>query len=125
MTPKMFSLSDFVFRKLLPYGIVLLFAAGCAATRPAATPPPEQPKRAAHPRPQQKPPLQKPVDAKAQKRYYDQGLQYYSAEDYSNAKEAFAEVVDLGPNTALGIKAQENLKKIEKILKTLDELESK
>lgn len=123
MTPKMFSLTDFIFRKLLLYGIVMLFAAGCATT-PAA-PPPEQPKRAAHPRPHQKPPQQKPSDAKAQKRYYDQGLQYYSAENYSNAKEAFEEVVDLGPNTALGVKAQENLKKIEKILKTLDELESK
>ena len=122
MTPKMFSLTDFVFRKLLTYGIVLLFVAGCATKQPPppSASPQEQPKQAARPRPQQK-----PVDAKAQKRYYDQGLQYYSAEDYPNAKEAFEEVVDLGPNTALGVKAQENLKKIEKILKTLDELESK
>jgi TolA-binding protein len=122
MISKMFLLTEIVFQKLLPYGIVLLFVAACATTPPAAppAPQPEQPKQAAHPRTQQK-----PVDAKAQKRYYDQGLQYYSAEDYSNAKEAFKEVVDLGPNTALGTKAQENLKKIETILKTLDELESK
>jgi len=123
MISKMLSLTDVVVRKLLPCGIVLLFIAGCATTPPAPlppSPPPDQPKQTAHPHTQQK-----PVDVKAQKRYYDQGLQYYSAEDYPNAKEAFEEVVALGPNTALGIKAQENLKKIETILKTLDELESK
>jgi TolA-binding protein len=122
MISKMFLLTDFVFRKLLPYCIVLLFVAGCATTQPAPppAPPPEQPKQAVHPRTQQK-----PVDAVAQKRYYNQGLQYYSAEDYTHAKEAFKEVVGLGPHTALGLKAMENLKKIETILKTLDELESK
>ncbi len=117
MTPKTLSLTEFVFRKLLPSGLVLLMAVGCAT---APTAPSGQPKRAAHPRPQQK-----PVDAKAQKRYYDQGLQFYSAEEYPNAKDAFEKAVELGPNTALGLKAQENLRKIKEILKTLDELEAK
>ncbi|HXY61817.1 MAG TPA: hypothetical protein VEJ22_02680 [Nitrospirota bacterium] len=117
----MFALTNFLFRKLLLFAIALLFVMGCAT--PPIPPPAqssEQEKQAVRPRPQQK-----PVDAKAQKHYYDQGLQYYSAEDYPSAKEAFEEVVALGPNTALGLKAQENLKKIETILKTLDELESK
>lgn len=118
MISRKFVLTEKVLRKLLVYGAAFLIVAGCATAPQAPPAQPRQPKRAVRPQ-------QKPVDAKAQKRYYDQGLQYYSAEDYSNAKEAFEEVVDLGPNTALGVKAQENLKKIEKILKTLDELESK
>jgi hypothetical protein len=120
MISKKFVSTKTVLRKLLVYGLAFLIVAGCA-TAPQAPPPPAPPK---HPKRTVRP-QQKPVDVKAQKRYYDQGLQYYSAEDYANAKEAFEEVVDLGPNTALGLKAKENLKKIEKILKTLDELESK
>jgi TolA-binding protein len=104
-------------RKLLSYGAVFLIVSGCVIA-PQAPSPPRHPKRAVR---QQ----QRPVDERAQKRYYDEGLQYYSAERYLSAKEAFEEVVDLGPHTALGLKAQENLRKIEKILKTLDELESK
>ena len=57
-------------------------------------------------------PQAKPVDAKAQQQYYDLGLQQYSKENYGEAKEAFQQVIELGPNTALGLKAQENLKKI-------------
>lgn len=113
-----FVLTEAALRKLLLYGVAFLIVAGCATAPQAPPPPPRHPKRVVHPQ-------QRPVDAKAQKRYYDQGLQYYSAEHYLSAKEAFEEVVDLGPHTALGIKAQENLRKIEKILKTLNELESK
>ncbi len=67
----------------------------------------------------------KPVDAKAQQHYYDLGLQQYSKENYGKAKESFQQAVEFGPNTALGLKAQDNLKKIQKILKTLEEFESK
>ncbi len=65
------------------------------------------------------------VDPKAQQQHYDQGLQYYSQEHYRQAKESFQQVVELGPNTPLGVKAQENLRKIDRILKTLEEIESK
>ncbi len=65
------------------------------------------------------------VDAKAQQQYYDLGLQQYSNENYGEAREAFKQVIDLGPNTSLGIKAQENLGKIQRILKTVEELEAK
>ena len=67
----------------------------------------------------------KAVDAKAQQHYYDLGLQHYSEENYGEAKKAFQRVIENGPKTALGIKAHENIKKIERILKTLSEIESK
>jgi TolA-binding protein len=93
--------------------MMLLALSGCATLRKA--PPPKPAAR----------PQAKPVDAKAQQHYYDLGLQQYSKENYGKAKEAFQQAVEFGPNTALGLKAQENLKKIQQILKTLEELESK
>ena len=70
-------------------------------------------------------PQAKPVDAKTQQRHYDLGLQQYSDENFGKAKESFQQVIEFGPNTVLGLKAQENLKKIERILKTLEEIEAK
>jgi outer membrane protein assembly factor BamD (BamD/ComL family) len=75
--------------------------------------------------PSPRPPARQHVDAKAQQKYYDLGVQQYSRENYGEAKEAFEQVLELGPNTALGSKAQENLKKIQRILKTLEEIEAK
>jgi TolA-binding protein len=96
-------------------GAAFLAVAGCTLWQKAPPPPPHPPK-----------PVTRPyVDIKAQQHYYDQGLQHYSKENYGEAKEAFQQVIDLGPNSALGLKAQENLKKIDRILKTLEELESK
>jgi TolA-binding protein len=89
----------------------VLAAAGCVGWH--KTPPPAQR------------PARQHVDPKAQQQYYDRGLQYYSQEHYRQAKESFQQVVELGPNTALGVKAQENLKKIDRILRTLEEIESK
>ncbi len=97
--------------------MMLLALSGCSILRKSPPPPPPS-KPAARPQ-------AKPVDAKAQQHYYDLGLQYYSKENYGKAKEAFQQAVDFGPNTPLGVKAQENLKKIQQILKTLEELESK
>jgi TolA-binding protein len=98
---------------ILTCGMALLVAAGCASTQ--KVPPPNPTSR----------PQQKPVDAKAQQQYYDQGLQQYSKENYGDAKKAFQMVVELGPKSALGMRAQENLRKIQQILKTLEEIESK
>lgn len=67
----------------------------------------------------------KTVDARAQQRSYDIGLQHYSKEEYTAAREAFVRVIDLGPSTPLAGKAQENIRKIDRILKTLEEIESK
>jgi hypothetical protein len=115
MLPNRFMTTEKLLRKLIIYGVAFLLVAGCASAPKA---PPPHPKPIARPQP-------KPVDAKAQQQYYDLGLQNYSKENYRGAKEAFQQVIELGPHTALGLKAQENLKKIEQILKTLEEIESK
>jgi len=103
-------------RKAMPAVMAALVLSACATAH--KNPSPRHSKPAAR---QQA----KPVDAKAQKQYYDTGLQYYSRENYPEAKKAFQHVVDLGPNTSLGLKAQENLRKIQQIMKTLKEIESK
>jgi TolA-binding protein len=100
-------------RNLLICSMTLLALSGCAGLRKASSPKPAV-------RPQAK-----PVDAKAQQHYYDLGLQQYSKENYGKAKESFQKAVEFGPNTALGVKAQENLKKVQQILKTLEEYDSK
>jgi len=90
--------------------LACLVLSGCMFPKPA--PPPKSSAR-------------QHVDARAQQQYYDLGLQQYTKENYGEAKEAFEQVIELGPNTALGQKAHENLKKIQRILKTLEEIESK
>jgi len=95
---------------LITASLVCLGLVGCAFLKTA--PPPKSSAR-------------QHVDAKAQQQYYDLGLQQYTRENYGEAKEAFEQVIELGPNTVLGQKAQENLKKIQRILKTLEEIESK
>ena len=102
--------------QLVTLGLICLFASGCAFFAPKAPPPPP-------PNPAKV--QAKPVDAKAQKYHYDLGLQHYSKENYQEAEASFQQAIDLGPNTALGIKAQENLRKIQQILKTLEEINSK
>jgi TolA-binding protein len=101
---------------LLLSGVAFLVVAGCTLWHKTPPPPPPPPP---------KPVTRQHVDTKAQQNYYDLGLQHYSKENYGEAKEAFQQVIDLGPNSTLGLKAQENLKKIDRILKTLEELESK
>lgn len=65
------------------------------------------------------------VDTKAQQQYYDLGLKYYTDENYTEAKKAFQQVIQNGPDTSLGVKARHNLDKTEQILKTLKEMEDK
>lgn len=102
--------------RLLICSMMLVVLSGCALFQKTPPPPPAAPPRS---------PVRPRVDAKAQQQYYDLGVQQYSRENYREAKEAFEHVLKLGPNTALGVKAQENLKKIERILKTLEEIETK
>ena len=106
--------------RLLIFGMMLVVLCGCALFKKTPPPPPPPPP----PAPQRQP-VRPRVDAKAQKQYYDLGVQQYSRENYKEAKEAFEHALELGPNTALGVKAQENLKKIQRILKTLEEIEAK
>jgi TolA-binding protein len=67
----------------------------------------------------------RPADPRAQQRYYDLGLQQYSKEKYERAKESFRHVVEINASNKLGLKAQENIKKIDRILKTLNDMEKK
>lgn len=110
MIAKTFMTTETIFRKLMLCTMVFMIVAGCAF--PKAAPLPKSSAR-------------KHVDARAQQKHYDLGLQQYTKENYGEAKKAFEQVVKLGPNTSLGQKAQENLKKIQRILKTLEEIESK
>ena len=108
-----------VLRKLVLSGASVLMVVCVAACFKA---PPSSPPSKPATRPQSKPAETK---TKTQQQQYDRGLQAYSQENFEEAKAAFQRVIELGPNTALGLKAQENIRKIQKILKTLEEIESK
>lgn len=95
---------------------------GCALF---AKKPPPMPSSSSPAPKQQTRPQPKSGDSRAQKQFYDLGVQHYSKENYNEARSAFQQAVDLGPDTMLGQKAQENLRKIQQILKTLEEIESK
>jgi len=70
-------------------------------------------------------PAKKPTTLSSQQKYYNMGMNYYSQEKYSEAKEAWEKVVKLGKRTALAAKARENIKKVQQILKTLEEIGAK
>jgi len=71
------------------------------------------------------PPAKKTTTLTSQQKYYNMGMNYYSQEKYKEAKEAWEKVIKLGKRTALASKARENIKKVEQILKTLEELGAK
>jgi TolA-binding protein len=103
---------------------VLLSTSGCALIEKIRSPEPQEPQQKQQKQQRQKQ-ATKPVNPKAQQHYYDLGLQLYSKENYQEARKAFQQVVDNGPGTTLGLKAQENINKIDQILKTLEDIESK
>ena len=74
------------------------------------------------PTPAQKPAAPAAVDAKAQRAFYDLGLQHYTEERYAEAKTAWQQVIKLGPDTSLAARARENIQKAERILQTLEEM---
>ena len=55
-----------------------------------------------------------------QQKYYDLGMKYYSEEKYAEAKKAWQMVVRLNKKTLLAKKARDNIKKTDRILKTLE-----
>lgn len=67
----------------------------------------------------------KKVNAKEQQLSYDQGIKAYSTEKFEEAKTAFQRAIDLGPQTELGLKARDNLKKVVQVLKTVEEIKAK
>ena len=86
--------------------IICLFSACVHKTVPQKTPEPN-------------------VDMVLVQEFYNIGLQYYADENYLEAKKAWQQVVRMAPNTKLASKSREYLKKVDKILKTLRELEQK
>ena len=108
-----------VFRKILLLGLAFLIMAGGVACQ--TVPEPYPPSRTV---PAARQPSQA-VDTKAQQLHYDKGIQAYSNENFEEAKVEFQRVVDLGAGSALGLKAQENLKKVNQILRSVEEIKSK
>lgn len=105
-----------VLRKIYFVGAAFLILAGSVGCQKA----PQQTK------PTARPPKTRAVDPLVQQQqYYDRGVQEYSREKYQEAQTLFQRVVDLNPDTELGLKARENLKKTQQILKTLDKIKSK
>lgn len=96
---------------LITLALIAMLSACAART---ATPPKPLPKKQVQP---------KPVNPAAQQHYYNLGFKHYANENYKEAKKAFQQAVDNGPDTNLGVKARENLKKIEQIMKTLKDME--
>jgi TolA-binding protein len=71
----------------------------------------------------QKPP--EVVDMAAIQESYNQGLQFYADEQYAEAKKAWQRVIQMGPKTSQAAKARAYLKKVNRMLKTLKEIEKK
>jgi hypothetical protein len=66
----------------------------------------------------------KPVfSAAAQQRAYDRGVAAFSEERYEDARRSWQEAVRMSPGTTTGRKAQENLSKVDTILRNLKALE--
>jgi hypothetical protein len=106
-----------LFHNLLAGALLIVLSACFGSPRKApAPPPPAQRMRPAAPR---------RVDVREQQHYYDLGLQYYGRDNFRDARTAFQHVIDIGPNTPLAAKALENVKKIDQIMKTLEDIETK
>lgn len=93
--------------------LFLLVAAMLTACVHKNTPEPTEPK----------PPTE--VNMELAQDYYDQGLQFYADEQYAKAKNAWLRVIKIAPDTRLAGRARAYIKKVDRILKTLKELEKK
>ena len=100
--------------RLLGLGLSALLISGCAGLGQREPPRARRPAR----------PVQT-VDPVQQQKYYDIGLKYYTEEHYAEAKEAWQQAIQCGPDTPLAKRARENLEKTDKILKTLKSMEQK
>jgi len=65
------------------------------------------------------------VDIASAQEFYNLGLQYYADENYLEAKRAWLQVVRLAPNTLIASKSRDYLKKVDRILRTLKEIEQR
>ncbi len=71
------------------------------------------------------PPALETVDMALIQDYYNQGLQFYADENFLEAKHAWLQVIKLGPKTQLADRARVYVKKVNRMLKTLKEIEKK
>lgn len=95
------------FRLALP--LVLAALAACQAG-------PKKPAKGAPARPV--------FSAASQQKAYDRGVAAFSEERYEDARKAWQEAVRMSPGTPVGRKAQENLAKVDTILRNLRALEA-
>jgi len=105
------SLREKAYLNIVVWLAAALFVAGCASAHKTSS--------------AQKGASRQHVDINAQQYYYDRGVQKYSRERYEEAEADFQRVIENGPGTTLGQRAQENIKKIQQILKTLEEIRAK
>lgn len=70
-------------------------------------------------------PAPKMFNPAEQKQLYDIGVKFYSEEKYLDAKKAWGQVIEMNATTDLALKAQEHLKKVDQMLKTLETIEHK
>lgn len=68
-------------------------------------------------------PVPSPRDEAAQRSAYELGVRRFAQEKYVEARAAWREAVRLGPRTALGGKSLEHLKKLDRMLATLAEIQ--
>jgi TolA-binding protein len=94
----------------------------------------EQPKKspAVHKKHREQKPALKDSDPKTspagetlsnqQKKYYNDGMRYYTQAKYHEAKEAWQEVIKMGPKTKLAAKARNYILKADQKLKFLEQM---
>jgi outer membrane protein assembly factor BamD (BamD/ComL family) len=80
---------------------------------------------ACHRRTQEQPQPEPVVDMAVVQNYYNQGLQFYADEKYHEAKHAWQQVIKMAPNTQLAGKSRLYVKKVNRMLQTLQDIEKK
>ncbi len=103
--------------------VLVIMISGCAYFQPKKAKPVHPPAKKAVKSDSK--PAGKSADPQAQQKFYDQGMRFYSQENYAEAKKSWQQAVQAGPNSPLADKARDYLKKTEQVLKTLKEMENR
>ncbi|MBI5883237.1 MAG: hypothetical protein HZB91_09040 [Elusimicrobia bacterium] len=64
------------------------------------------------------------VDPKAQEAAYEEGMRLFSDEKYAEAKAAWKKSLQMDPDSQIGRKSRENLRKVETILDSLRDIKA-
>lgn len=103
-------------RTLIVVTACAFVTSGCATLRKHFPP---KPSAAAQAKPAAQP---KRVDPKAQKDAYDEGMRLFSEEKYTEARASWKKSLQMGPESPIGRKSRENLRKVETILESLRDI---